>query len=928
MAWIGRLRALFRKRELERDFQEELQFHLSMRERRNVEQGMPHAEARRSARLRFGNPALWLEQMREIDLLTFPQTVMQDLRFACRMLLRNAGFTAIAVFALAVGIGLNTAAFTAYQAFFERKLDAHDPASMVNLALMKHSGETASFFSYPDYEMYRDHVRSFSGVIASSLPQYLTVSVPGGVVQQHNEGGSSLIGKLLLLPQIGNNETAMTIVVSDNYFSVLGIVPLRGRTFDSGDKAELAASPSVLISENYWKKRFNSDPAILGKIVRLNGAAFTIVGVTPHNFVGTFIGAPDFWLPMTLEPLVHPSNNWLWERENTCCRLFARLAPGAGAREAQAEMSLLADHLRSLHHPGSDLAQPVSAMVWPGSPFPVPIGQLHELRISVLFVMAAVGMVLVVACANVASLQLARAASRQNELSMRLSLGARRSRLVRQLLTESALLGLIAGAFAFLFSWTFLQAAVVLIADAFPDQYGTFIFHVTPDLRIFSFVFLISIFAGVLFGLAPALESSRSAVATALKANAGTAPIRSRHLRHFLIATQVAVSAVLVIAGSTLIHSAIRALSMDTGYDDAHVMDLSLQFPESVEYTADHDATLIRDLRTRLAAMPGVTGVTTARAPDDGDFRSAAVSLNGVEPSRQNTKANLYYTWIEPNYFQTLGIPMLLGQGLAAQAGQAEKSVVVSESAANQLWPGQNPVGRTLRLGTDPRFHSAGEPLPDGPAWRVVGVARDTRGVLLDGSDSAQIYLPLSDRYLQNYPILVRTRSDPAQLVNALGPVIASVDPNLAARFTTLEQMLRGTEPFVAATLAASIATTTGILGLLLAAIGIYGTVSYIVVLRTREVGIRVALGAKKRDILTLILSESTRPVFAGLSAGVVLAGGVAYLLRHVLYGIHTIDGISFGGVSLLFIAVALLAALVPSQRALRVEPTAALRCE
>ena len=927
MAWIRRLRGLLRKEELDRDFEEELQFHLSMRERRNVEQGMPHGEARRSARVRFGNPAVWLEQMREIDLMTFPQTVMQDLRFACRMLLRNAGFTALAVFALAVGIGLDTAAFTAYQAFFERTLDAHDPASMVNLALIKHTGETASSFSYADYETYRDHVRSFSGVIASSLPQYLTVSVRGGVVQQHNEGGSSLIGKLLL-PQIGNSETAMTLVVSDNYFSVLGIAPLRGRTFGSGDKAELAASPSVLISENYWKKRFKSDPDILGKIVRLNGAAFTIIGVTPHNFVGTFIGAPDFWLPLPLEPLVHPGNNWLLEREKICCRLFARLAAGASAREAQAEMSLVADHARSLHNPGSDLAQPVSAMVWPGSPFPVPIGQLHELRISVLFVMAAVGMVLVVACANVASLQLARAASRQNELSMRLSLGARRSRLIRQLLTESALLGLIAGVFAFLFSWAFLQTAVVLIADAFPDQYGTFIFHVTPDLRIFSFVFLISIFAGVLFGLAPALESSRSAVASALKANAATAPIRSRHLRNFLIATQVAISAVLVIAGSTLIHSAIRALSMDTGYDDAHVIDLGLQFPESVEYTPDHKATLIRDLRTRLAAMPGVMDVTTARAPDDGEFRSAAVSLNGETPSSRNIKAYLYYTWIQPNYFHTLGIPMLLGQGLAAQAGQAEPSVVVSESAANQLWPGQNPVGRTLRLGTDIRFHTAGEPLPDGPAWRVIGVARDTRGVLLDGSDSAQIYLPLSDRYLQNYPILVRTRSDPAQLVSAIGPVMASVDPNLAARFSTLEQMLRGTEPFVASTLAAAIASTTGGLGLLLAAIGIYGTVSYIVVLRTREVGIRVALGAKKRDILALILRESTRPVFAGLSAGVVLAGGVAYLLRHVLYGIHTVDGISFGGVSILFVAVALLAALVPSQRALRVEPTVALRYE
>jgi len=927
MAWIRRLRALFRKEELESDFEEELQFHLSMREQRNVEQGMSNAEAVRSARLRFGNLTVWRERMREIDVMIFPQTVVQDLRFALRMLLRNAGFTAVAVFALAVGIGLDTAAFTAYRAFFQRTLDAHDPASMVNLTLIKHTGATEPLFSYPDYETYRDHVRSFSGVIAASLPQYPTVSAPGGVVQQHDQGGGSLIGKLLL-PQIGNSETAMTMVVSDNYFSVLGVEPLRGRAFVSADKAELAASPSLLISENYWQKRFKGDPAILGKTVRLNGAAFTIIGVTPHNFVGTFVAAPDFWLPLSLEPLIHPGDNWLWAREGGCCHLYARLAPRAGLREAQAEMSLAADHLRSLHHPGSDLAQPLSAMVSPGSPFTIRLEQNHGLRISILFVMAAVGMVLVVACANVASLQLARAASRQNELSMRLSLGAGRTRLVRQLLTESALLGLIAGVFAFLFSWAFLQAAVVLIANAFPDQYGTFIFHVTPDLRIFTFVFLISLFAGVLFGLAPALESSRWAVSSALKANAATTPLRSRRLRNFLIATQVAVSAVLVIAGSTLIHSAIRALRMDTGYDAAHVIDLGVQFPESAEYTAYHKTALIRDLRTRLAAMPGVLDVTTARAPDDGEFRSAAVSLNAQKPSPQNMKAYLFYTWIQPNYFQTLGITMLLGHGFTAEAGQAEASIVVSESAANKLWPGQNPIGRTLCIGTDGFFHSAGEPLPDGPVWRVIGVARDTRGALLDGSDSAQIYLPLSDRYLQNYPILVRTHSDPAQLIASLGPVMGSVDPNLAARSSTLEQMLRQTEPFLASTLAAAIASTTGILGLLLAAIGIYGTVSYTVVLRTREVGIRVALGAKKYDILALILSESTRPVVAGLSAGVVLASGVAYLLRHVLYGIHTIDGISFGGVSLLFLVVALLAALIPSQRALRVEPVVALRCE
>lgn len=929
MTWLRRIGGLFRRDERDSEYDEELRFHLAMREQRNVEQGMAPTEARRAAWVRFGNPAVWRERMREIDVMLFPQTVMQDVRFGTRMLLRHAGFTAVAVFALAVGIGINTAAFTAYRAFFERKLDARDTGTMVNVALIEHNGATEPEFSYPDYEVYRDHVHSFSGVIAASKPQYLTISAPGGVAIHRDGGEGSLVGKLGLLPSgIANGEMAMTMIVSENYFSVLGVGALRGRVFEPADVCALSSSPAVVISENYWQKKFGGDASIVGKAIRLNGAAFTIIGVTPHNFVGTTLAAPDFWMPMTLEPLVHPGDNWLRDREKGCCHVRARLAAGVSMREAQAEMALVADHLRSFHNAHSDLAQPLNAMVWPGSPFAIPIQASSGLRICILFVMAAVGMVLVVACANVASLQLARAASRQNELAMRLSLGASRSRIIRQLLTESALLGLMAGVLAFLFSWAVLQAAVVLIANAFPEEWGTFVFHVNPDPAVFGFVFFISLLAGVLFGLAPALESSGAAVSSSLKASAAASPKRSRRLRNLLIATQIAMSAVLVIAGSLLIHSAIRAVRMDTGYDEAHVIDLTLRFPESAEYTPEHKAALIRELHTRLAAMPGVMDVTSARAPDDGEFRGGPVTLNGEKPTRGNAKAWVYYTWIEPNYFRTLGIPLLFGREFTAEAGQAEASAIVSESTARELWPGKNPLGRTLRIGTDGEYHAADEPLPDGPVWRVIGVARDTRGEQLDDSDAAQIYLPLPGNHVQVYPILVRTHSDPAQVTHSMGRVIDAVDPNLVGMSETLEEMLRQTEPFLAASMAAAIASTTGLLGLLLAAIGIYGTVSYMVTLRTREVGIRMALGAQKRDILGLILRESSQPVLAGLFAGVVLAGGVAYLLRHILYGIHTIDGISFGGVSVLFLGIALLAALVPSRRAVRIEPVAALRYE
>ena len=276
------------------------------------------------------------------------------------------------------------------------------------------------------------------------------------------------------------------------------------------------------------------------------------------------------------------------------------------------------------------------------------------LEYAILLIMAAVGMVLVIACANVASLQLARAASRQSELGMRMSLGASRSRIVRQLLTESALLGLVAGAVALLFSWAFLQIVVVLIADAFPAEYGTFIFHVTPDLEIFGYVFCLSLVAGVLFGLAPALESSGAALASAWKAGSGTAKLRSRRMRNFLMAAQVAVSLMLLIAGSMLIRSSIRALKMETGYDSKHVVSLELRFPEGQTYNADRRATVVREVRTRLAALPGVAEITSAWAPDGVGFRTAAVSLNGEKPSPQNTRAILYYSYVQPNYFQTL----------------------------------------------------------------------------------------------------------------------------------------------------------------------------------------------------------------------------------------------------------------------------------
>jgi predicted permease len=922
MAILRRLANLFRGHNLQREIEAELRSHTEMRIEDNLAAGLSPEEARRDALLRFGNPGLWRERTSEIDLMILPQTILQDLRYGARILGRNAGFTAVAVFALAIGIGVNTAAFTAYKAFFLRPLDGAASGEMVNLALHLRSGDLQPLFSYPDYQSYREQSHSFSDLIASSFPQSLRLSVTGGIVSQPDSGPGTLMQKML--PRAISPETALTLLVSENYFSALGVAAVRGRLF----LTEEPSSPTVLISENYWQKRFAGDPKILGKVVQLNGSAFTVAGITPHNFVGTSLVVPDFWLALSSQPLVFPDDDWLHDRENLSLHIYGRLAPGRSIAEAQTEMTLLADHLRTLHDPHSDLAKPVTAVLWPGSPFPFPMKQYTGLRYAILLIMTAVGMVLVIACANVASLQLARAASRQKELSMRLSLGASRVRIIRQLLTESALLGLLAGLSALLVSWAMLQVLVAVAQSELPASFGTLVYHVSPDLGIFAYAFLLSLLAGVLFGLAPALESSSAALSSVARAGSGSSPIRSRRLRDFLMALQVTVSLVLMIAGAMLIRSSIRALKMNTGYDGKQIVSLYLQFPEGANYSAVGKASLVRELRTRLSTLPGVATITSAWAPDGNGLRTAAISLNGEKPSPQNTKLVLYYTYVQPNYFQTLGIPLLLGRGFSRQGDHPEPAVILSESTAQLLWPGQNPIGRTLRLGTDGQFHGKGELIPDGPAYQIIGIARDTRGILMDGSDAEQIYIPLPQNRIQDYPILIRTHADPSQLMSSIGSVISSIDPNLIATAATLDDLLRTTPSFFAASFSAAIASTVGLLGLFLASMGIYGTVSYIVVLRTREVGIRMALGANKRDIMGLMLVQGMRPVFAGLLVGISLAAGVTYLLRGVLYGLSGVDSISFLGVSTLFLTIGLLASYFPSRRAMRVEPVVALRYE
>jgi predicted permease len=856
--------------------------------------------------------------------MILPETILLDLRYGIRALSRSPWASAVTILSLALGIAVNTAVFTAYRAFVDRPLDARNPREMVNIALRGDSGSVTSEFSYPDYEAYRDSVRSFSGLIAYRSAK-LPLSNAGGMIDQRTSYGRSPMARLMA-PGASNAEFAQVFIVSDNYFSVLGVSALHGRTFGPGNTAEPASPPSVLVSENYWRRRFAADPAFIGKTVHLNGIAVTVIGVTPQDFKGTGRVVPAFWLPLSIESQINADPQWLQRRENRQYSLFGRLAPGTTAGEATAQIGLVADHLRTLHPAGSQSARPVTALVWPGSPFPLPLSYQRGLKFTILMIMCGAAMILAVASANVGSLQLARARSRETELRIRLSLGASRLRIVRQLLTENALIGLLAGVVAFPFSLVVLKAGVKAFADALPVEIGAMVFNVSPDIRVFAYAFVISLIAGILSGLSPAIQSPHSALTSSGRAN--TASVRGRRLQGALVAVQVGLSLVLMIIASMFVRGAFNSIGMRTGYDSEHVVQLGFQFPKNAAYTAERRLALINEFHMRMAALPAVTKVTSGRPPGFFSFQTAAVPVGEGKSTANIAQSILHYTYVQPGYFETLGIPLLRGRGFQRET-QNGQFAVLSESAAKQIFHGENPLGRSIRLGaTDERTHSRSELIANGASYHVVGVVRDTRGRDSGGSDSKQIYLPLANDRLDGRPLLIHVESDAVRMLAAVDRVITSIDPEIVVTSSTLEEALWRSPQFVFSILGAAIASGIGVLGLLLALIGIFGTVSHMVALRTREVGIRMAVGAQQQDVLRLILRESAQPVVAGLVAGTALAAGVVYLLRGMLYGINAVDGIYFVAVSILFLVVALLASYPPARRAMRVDPVVALRYE
>jgi predicted permease len=934
MGLLRRLAGLFRRGKISADLDEEFAYHLSMREEWNRDQGMDAPEARLAARRSFGNATLLKESTREAHLAVLLETVLKDLRFAARMLYKQKGFTALAVVALALGIGVNTAVFTAIKAVLLQPLDAANPRQLVNVYRVDEQRHYSPGFSYLDYEFFRDQNRSFSGLVATSGAELAMTAGGGGASVSTADGGGLAQAFGFRFPRTfgGTAQFVSAAIVSENYFATLGVNALRGRVFLPQDAHDLDLHPVILISENFWRRRFAGDPAILGRIIKLNGAPFEIEGITPHDFTGTIINVPNIWLPMRLWPLTSAGSKVLHDREDAACALYGRLQPGVTMWQAQAEMTILEERVRALHAPHSDGSKPAHISLTPGSHVgPVLIIGGAGFVFTMLLILGAVGLVLLIACANVSSLQLARSAARQKEIGIRLSIGASRFRIIRQLLTESALLGLLAGSVSLLMTWWVLRLLMLQVAAALPVEWGSVALHVEPDRNVFAYVFAISMVSSVLFGLASAIQSSRSNLAGTLKEEGGGFGLRisSSRMRDLLIATQAGASLFLLIAAGLLIRGSIRSMVISPGFETKQVLSLELFFPPGMNIPLARQLAEVNAIRERIGSLRGVTETAFGKSPANGGLRTAAVGLNGAKPSTDRTTRTVFYSYVTPQYFRCLDMPLLAGTGFAATASNhPEISVVLSESAAAEFWPGENAIGKKVSLDASTQFFGETELIPKGSVYEVIGVVRDARPITPQGDDVRKAYLALPSTHFSSEPLLIRFNGDTKTALSEFGQQIGAIDANIVVYANTVDELLTATPPFVITRLSAMFATLIGGLGLLLSCVGIYGTVSFAVARRTREVGIRMALGARKNDVLGLILRESGRPVMLGLAVGGIGAVGVSFLLHSLLFGLALFDPISFFGVGALFLAVALFAAYMPARRATMVDPTAALRSE
>ena len=811
--------------------------------------------------------------------------MLADLHYAMRALARRPSFSLAAVAMLAIGITANTIVFTLIDSLVMRPMPVRDAARVVRVYPVDATGRRQNLISYPDYVDYRDQSQGFEPLAA-----YIPADATSGRWSGDRDAAAP--------------RRILAYVASPEYFTNVGMQPAIGRVLQPGDE-RAGAPPVAMISNAFWRSRFNADPAVVGSSLVINGRAFVVVGVGAGEFTGTEPLVADVWVPIVTHQIVLPAEAGFGNREMPSLLVIGRLATGASRGSARSSLGVIVLRLAA-ELPGP--SRPVDVTIEAGTFFTIDPGA----RAVIAIVMGTVGLVLLIACANVANLALARAASRQREIAIRIAIGAARWRIVRQLLTEAVILAAIAGGAALLLSGWILRVLYALGVSRAPFPW-TVALSLSPDVRVFAYTFALATGAGVVFGLFPALQISSPRLAAALHDDGMVLGIRVNRsrVRHALVIAQLAGCTVLLVDAGLLTRGLRSARALDLGFRADHVVYSEYDLRQ-LGYSASRAEEFNRSLLARAARVPGIVSIAlTSHVPLHGGVRRTRVTFD--TGSGRESAWSIYST-VAPTYFDTLGIPIVEGRTFATEDAGAPVAII-SEGLARRFWPGQKAIGRIISLEERPQVLT------------VVGIVRDASNGAIWREKELSLYLPVeraSDA--RDLHLIVRTSVDPSLVGPALSAIAADLDPDLRFTATPLDRLLQFW--ILPSRAAAGGAAVLGLVALVLAALGIYAVIAFGVSRRTRELGIRMALGADARDVLGLVLGEGGRLIAGGLLIGTAAACASAPLLGQMRFGISAFDPVTYVVVMVFLAAVALAACYVPARRAAALEPVVALRTE
>ena len=818
-------------------------------------------------------------------------SLWQDIRYGVRGLFKTPGFTIAAALTLALSIGANSAIFSVVNAYLIRPLPVRNPDQLVVVATKDHHLEYPHMLSFPNYESVRDHCEAFSDVMAFAF-QIVGMNVNG------------------------KSERAWVELVSRNYFSMLGVEAVVGRTFLPQESRRAGVAPVVILSYGLWQRRFASDTKVIGTPLDINGRPFTIVGVLPESFPGTeTMLSMDAYVPIgAMDQLTPGSSKNLQYRDEDRFRVIARLKPSFSVEQARAAVDVLGRQLQKEYR---DTNYATSFVVVPETKSrpTVEVAEVFQRIAAVLTILVA--FVLLIASANIANLILSRASARQKEFAIRASLGASRRRLVQQLLTESVVLALFGGSIGVAISFYIIKIFTgVRVSADLPSR-----IDVHPDWRVFTFTLIVAFATGIISGLVPALRASKTDLAESLKESTRSlgGPSGRHRLRSLLVLSQVALSLFLLICSGLFIQSLKNAQRMDLGFNAENQLMLQVDLSQQ-GYSEEKGRQFYKDLVDRIQSLPGVKSASLAYdVPLGYHTVIESIVIDGFTSSNRENRVGVFTNAVWPDYFRTMEITLLSGREFDIRDDESSMNVaVISEAMAKRYWPNQDPLGKKFRL-----YGKNQEQI------QIIGVTKNSKYLFLDELPRPILYLPFRQHYHSSANLHVRTTVEPSLLINSVHHTVEELDKDILVYDTkTMIQHLHDGRALLFVRIGAIIIFSFSALGLILAIIGIYGVISFVVNQRTHEIGVRIALGAEPGDVLRLVVGQGMKLALVGVLIGLLAAVALTRLMANLLYGVSATDPVTFTVVTLLLVGVALIASYIPARRATKVDPMVALRYE